>query len=602
MYGFYNSDESIPYNEKYQEQGVAIRSSNHRSYCVISLVTDKKASMSVFVDDQRHELKRGASGSPLLHCGKAPLPKESYYYAVARKSKVIEREAFVRQPNQEPTVLEKHKHAVHDFYNRTQNTWPVTQLPQLYKQLSVIHRIPTEYHVEGEISTIHLIADQTDIDNMHENNMEKIKVKTKMFYISSAGIQEFEHVVVRVAGRSSRGYAKLSYDLKICKKEKGTLHGFRRLKLRALYSDPSYIREDIAYRTLRSLGLPTSAFSYVRVFMNDQAIGLFGLVESYSDLWTRDEFGYGRSWCRQGVLYQATGADTLQHPTPYISDLRYHGDQEGDIEEYYAKGQYKIKGNPSRGKSSYMPLARLTKFVAEAPTQGTPCTVAAWQRHFNMESVLRSLALEVVAGFSDGYISLADNYLMYQTGPYSSQFVFIPSDLDGTFGKSFVSFSDMLSGNYTTYPGYQDREFMQRVLRVPQFKDRFEFLIKELATELINLEVMERTISDIVTMIREDVQWDISLPRVHPNPVSNLCKQLLKSPGSDEDDDNATAHQLPKGFPVQYSMLRDLCIRMKNNDVGFMDGVNGPTGYLSLMGVKEYISKSSDAIKKFYNL
>ncbi|KAI8146732.1 coth protein-domain-containing protein [Fennellomyces sp. T-0311] len=600
MYRFYNSADSIPYNEQYLEQGITVGSSDHQQYCVISLVTDKKASMVVFVDDQQHGLKRSESGSPLLHCGKAPAPKESYYYAVARKGKVIERETFARQPMREPPMLKKYTHAVHDFYNRTQNVWPVTQLPQLYKPLSVIHRTPADYHVDGEIPTIHLIADQTEIDDMHENNMERIKVKTKMFYLSSTEVQEFDHAVVRVSGRSTREYPKLSYALKIRKKEKGTLHGFRQLKLRSLYADPSYIRENIAYRTLHSLGLPTSTFTYVRVFINDRAIGLFGLIESYSNPWTRDEFGYGGNWFRHGIMYQAKSSDTMQHRTPYISDLRFHSEQEGDMEQHYAKGQYKIKGNPSRGKPSFLPLARLTKFVAEAPTRGTPCTVAAWQRHLNIESVLRSLALEVVAGFSDGYIGMADNYLLYQNGPKSTQFIFIPSDLDSTFGLSILNFSDMLSGNYTTYPGYQDREFMQKVLRVPQFKDRFEYLIKELATELINLEVMDRTISDITDMIREDVEWDLSLSRVHPNPASVLCQSSQKPPSSNESSDITV--QLSGNFPIQPNMWRDLCIRLKNSDITFMDAVSGPTGYISLMGVKEYISKSSDAIRKLYDL
>ena len=126
-----------------------------------------------------------------------------------------------------------------------------------------------------------------------------------------------------------------------------------------------------------------------RVFINNQAIGLFGLVESYKDPWIRNEFAYGKSWYRQGILYQAKGSDTLAHRTPYIADMRYHGDLQGSIEEHYAKGQYDIKADPSIEESSYMPLARLTKFIAEAPVQGGPCTVAAWQRHFDIESVLR---------------------------------------------------------------------------------------------------------------------------------------------------------------------------------------------------------------------
>ncbi|KAI8137004.1 coth protein-domain-containing protein [Fennellomyces sp. T-0311] len=554
--------------------------------------------MAVFVDDQMHLLKHHVSRSHLLHCGNAPLAKDSYYYAHVHEANVIDREPFVRYPDREPTVLKGHKATTHDFYNRTQNSWPVTPLPQLYKPLSVIRRIPTGPHVGDEIATVHIVADQGEIDMMHKNNMDKIKVKAKMFYISTNEVQEFDHVTFRVAGRSTRLMPKLSYDLKIREKEKQTLYGFRRLKLRSLYNDPSYIRENMAYRTLHSVGLPTSSFSYVRVFINNQAIGLFGLVESYSDPWIRTEFGYGKSWYRQGILYQAKASDTMQHRTPYISDLRYHGNLEGEIEKHYEQGQYKIKADPSLVEPSYTPLVQLTKFIADAPPQGGPCAVAAWKRRFNMESVLRSLAVEVMAGFTDGYITMANNYLLYQTGPFSTQFIFIPSDLDSTFGQSVVKFSDMLSGDYKTYPGYRDREFMQKVLYVPQFKSRFERLLKDMATKLFTSDLMGRTADDVVAMISEDVAWDLSLPRVHPGPFL-LCHSLKLRSGEGDDEFDA---KLSGNFPTDFNMILDWCDRLENQNVSFANAVEGDTGYISLLGVKEYIRKSSEAVQGFYNL
>lgn len=81
---------------------------------------------------------------------------------------------------------------------------------------------------------------------------------------SSNNIQEFEKVKISLAGRSSRYIPKLSYGLKMKTKGNDSLYGYKKLKLRALGMDPSYVRECVSYSTLKAVGIPASGFSYVR--------------------------------------------------------------------------------------------------------------------------------------------------------------------------------------------------------------------------------------------------------------------------------------------------------------------------------------------------
>lgn len=69
---------------------------------------------------------------------------------------------------------------------------------------------------------------------------------------------------VSLAGRSSRWVAKLSYGLKLDKKNDTTLFGYKNFKLRALAHDRSYVRENLCYNVYKSSGIPASQFSYVR--------------------------------------------------------------------------------------------------------------------------------------------------------------------------------------------------------------------------------------------------------------------------------------------------------------------------------------------------
>lgn len=82
--------------------------------------------------------------------------------------------------------------------------------------------------------------------------------------ISLKDVQHFENVKVALSGRSSRVIPKLSYTLKMKTKGDDSLYGYKKLKLRALGMDPSYVRECVSYSTLKAVGIPASGFSYIR--------------------------------------------------------------------------------------------------------------------------------------------------------------------------------------------------------------------------------------------------------------------------------------------------------------------------------------------------
>lgn len=196
------------------------------------------------------------------------------------------------------------------------------------------------------------------------------------------------------------------------------------------------------------------------------------------------------------------------------------------------------------------------------------------------------MTMEVLIGFSDGYMSTADNYYLYQEHPGSERFIYMPSDLDLTFGSTLIKLSDMLSGDYRTYPGLMMRPLTTKFLQVPAFKERFEYLIRTVSRQLVNLDVMGRTMDETVAMITQDVEWDMSLPKLGRFDYS----QLFNDTSSDE-------FSVPP--PVDNATVQDLFARSMN-PVSFMQAVNGPTGHISLAGVKEFIAKGSRAIEVHY--
>ncbi|KAG1150521.1 hypothetical protein G6F37_001823 [Rhizopus arrhizus] len=534
-------------------------------------------SMVVIVDNVIYPLEANKT-YPILFSGKAPSAQSNYQYAKLRiNDNSTLAESFSRQPANQSTL--------HEFFNRTWNTHNNAQLPQIYPRLDAIHRIKSDLHRDNEIPTIHISGNQTELDQMNRNISADISVQTNVSYLSLHDAFLFEDVEVSLSGRSSRWVPKLSYNLKL--KKKNDLYGYRRLKLRALDTDPSYIREQLAYDMVKSVGLVSSEFSYVRVFMNDQELGLFGIIDTFKSNWLANVFADGDSSYKNGYLYQGLFTTPESSAFNHTSDLSYM-----DNTTAYGEGQYKIKEEASKGeKDNWEPLQKFTKFIADAPTN-TSDAVKTWNKHLDTDSFLRSIALEVLVGYSDGYLSMADNYYLYQN-PETGNYIYISSDMDLTLGSLIFKREDMWSGNYSTFPGMHSRPLMNQLMRVPEFKQKYEQLLQDINSKLLNPNVTNARIDDIVDMIREDVVWDQSLPRVGKNIMAS---GLGGGSGSSAMTDAVGSTPINIDMPTMIDMVQRM-----NDTISFEVAVNGPTGHISLAGVKEWLNAIHQNTTQFFS-
>ncbi|KAI8989560.1 coth protein-domain-containing protein [Pilobolus umbonatus] len=558
---------------------------NDIDYHVISLLK-KDESMVVIVDNKPYPLQR-SDDTQILFSGEAPVASEGYKYAkVNQSSKDRTEESFLRKPTNQDTPNE--------FFNRSWNHYKMSPLPTLYKPLPSIHRIKSELHKEGEIPTIHLVGNATQFHILNNNiSLTDYSVMSKMTYISLDDEETFDNVEVSLSGRSSTWLAKKSYSLKLNKGD--DLYEYRRLKLRALATDPSYLREKIGYDTVRSLGLPGSGFSYCRVFINDEEIGLFGLIENYKNPWLANEFANGSDKYENGNLYQGLFMNITHPEKDRISDLRYI-----DNVTAYADGQYEIKEEAEKDVMNYEPLMNLTKFIAEAPSD-SPDAVKVWKSHIDTDSVLRSMALEVLMGYADGYLTMADNYYLYDN-PKTKTFIYIPSDLDLIMGSSFLPPDAVLTGNYTQFPGVKLRPLMVKILQVPEFKKQFEGLLQNVTKELLNPIKMNDFINNVTQMIEEDVKWDQSLPRVSEATIQNVETTMSQTEQSQELMDTLS-EVLGKAFmdAIQSDSGKEFFSRLTKNTISFDDAVNGQLDNPSLLSIKQWFHEKTENILNYFN-
>ncbi|KAI7879856.1 coth protein-domain-containing protein [Mucor mucedo] len=507
---------------------VAAGPTKNITFNVISLVPNNQA-LGVIIDEKVYPLTKVNEASTLLHYGDAPSPSSGYKYAILQKdtNQVIESENFTRENSPSESTL-------NEYYGRSWNSYNnLTKLPLIMEPLPIINRIESDLHIDNEIPTVHFYGDQAQIDNLHNNQMEDIDVNLNMAYISPKDVKLYENVTISVSGMSTRRMSKLSYKFKLPKKQ--DLFGYRRIKLRAMASDYTYMRDSLGYAIAESVGLPTTKHSYVRVYINDKAVGLFGLVEHIKDEWVQNEFGNGSKKFKHGALFVAdinvkqpnttsatnmtkrdgamdsilAGRNEIDNPKA-VSSLLYLGNNISD----YSLGQYAVKSDPSVGTANYTRIMDFAKFISEQPTDHVDDSAAAiWEEKIDVDSFLRGLALEIVISDMDGYFGMSNNYMLYDDIE-NERLVLSEQDLDLTMGVSTFNTSIMHGGNYTQFPGFTARPLTSRLFQVPKFKKQFEKYLIKMTKELVNPVVLGPRIDQLFDMLYEDVSWDLALPRL----------------------------------------------------------------------------------------
>lgn len=409
-----------------------------------------------------------------------------------------------------------------------------------------------------------------------------------MFSLNDA--KTFKNVTVKVSGHSSRNTPKLSYQLKLDKND-DTLYKYRRFKLRAMAMDSTYMKDELCYDIANKLGLPTTKNSYVRLYINDQPIGLFGLVEAFKNPWIRNEFANGNKTFNQGAFYVtdfSSGAaveipsNMTQKPDDANgstnaadefmkmlrgsrSDLTYLGD---NIAEY--QSQYSLKEDPSVGEANYTRIMELTKFIAQQPntTMVDDSYADAWEKVLDVESALRTLVFEVATGDGDGYLSMGNNYILYDD-LVNERLVMSGQDFDLTMTS--MGSNSTVGGNYTEFRGFAERPLSTTLLKVPKYKQRFEELLRNVTSSLVSPDVMYPRIDDIANMISQDVEWDKSLPRVSNSSMGGFS---FDTPFSEAINGTNSSQPSNSSNPFNSMSLKKWIETYNNNTLTFLNTTN----------------------------
>jgi hypothetical protein len=226
------------------------------------------------------------------------------------------------------------------------------------------------------------------------------------------------------------------------------LAGMTRINLKAMYNDPSQMREALAWRLFSLADIPAPRHTYAKLAFGTKYRGLFSVIEHVDKKFLRDHFGGNYRGNLYKTGYRDIGGAFLEYRT--ASD----GDDSG--RQYFVPGSaertYRLQTNKKNPEAStYEDLAcfiRRINGIGLGGAEGRFDTDAFRESVdgiMNVNAFLRWAAVNMLLGSWDNYYASGSNYYLYNSGHRgaakdfvsSPYFHFIPWDYDNCLGIDY---------------------------------------------------------------------------------------------------------------------------------------------------------------------
>ncbi len=311
-----------------------------------------------------------------------------------------------------------------------------------------------------------------------------------------------EDFSVRNSGNLTLHVPKPSWKLNF-KAEDGEdrILGMSRLNLKAMYNDPSQMREALAWYLFDQAGVPSSRHTFAKLGINDIYMGLFSLIEQVDKQFLKEHFGKND----EGNLYKAYWDDIGP------ASLEYRQSDDGDDSgcQYFKAANidnrtYRLKTNENDPKANnYDDLAKFIRIINGVQLRGNnKFNTAKYQEAvtniMNVKAFLRWMGVNILLGGWDNYYATPANYYLYNSGKKGTQdkfmaepyFTWIPWDYDNSFGIDYFDTQwqyndiiDWVSGTRNYYRGKDTAKIplVENLLKNDEFKqyylDYLEYLL-----------------------------------------------------------------------------------------------------------------------------
>jgi spore coat protein CotH len=405
------------------------------------------------------------------------------------------------------------------------------------------------------VATVRLVMKEKDWSFCQTNAFEEQYVPADFWYDDEL----IPDIGVRTKGNSSLGQAvgwesprmPLAVDFNLFNQARN-FHGGKKVFLNNGWSDPTLIREVIAYEIFAEMDVPTPRATIVDLWVNDTRLGVYTMVEMVDQSFLRRNFADA-----SGNLYKpeimAARLDWTEkdlekkYTMPGFTDLPHHDPvlytNIGGaplIELLKALGQEEmvsiyepvppLEGNLSRGlpptvlpstyleamrlktnenNPDYSALFRFLDVLNNEPDETFPQEI---EKVLDVDQTLRFIAVSALILHLDNYIGVGHNNYLYEV---NGKFTFVPWDTNMAFGTfnmgirkdGLINFyiDEPTGGAFAKYP------VVNRLLSHQPYLDTYRGYMQELLDGPFALDVILPKIDRLVEMIRPYAKTDTEM-------------------------------------------------------------------------------------------
>jgi len=327
--------------------------------------------------------------------------------------------------------------------------------------------------------------------------------------------------------------------------------GLKKVNLNNGWSDPTLIRERLAYELFEQMGIPTPRSSFVDVWVNDSHLGVYTMVEQIDRTflgrhfpkddghlykpempvsflnWTEADLEEHRAGMEtteqddldssldvnlgggklreimQALEQQEETGDENATPEPLNLGMLLPGITPGQPIDYLELMMLKTNEN----RPDHSALFRFLDILNNEPDETFPAEI---EEVLDVDEFLRFLAVSTVIVHLDNYPGTGHNYYLYEADGY---FTIMPWDLNMAFG-SFDCFGldrESIINLYIDEPTcgpMVDRPLVERLLSHQPYLDAYHRHLKSLLDGPFSVATMESQIDELADLIRPFIESD----------------------------------------------------------------------------------------------
>lgn len=286
-----------------------------------------------------------------------------------------------------------------------------------------------------------------------------------------------------------------------------TFDGLKKINLNIFINDPSLMHDAICNKLMRDAGLFASRTAYTKVWVNEEYIGLYLIIENIDKTFLKSKYGSANN---DGNLYKTDRGASVP--------LDWQG---ADKEAYKQQGMKLTTNENADDWSGFIDFVNFLNNYNGSDFKDL------FEKKFDIHSYLKALAVEKCVRSWDSYWGGGNNYYLYNHP--DGKWRWIPWDMNETFQDiKVLSGTTALNGYLIPTPQLDKRPLLQKIFQYDEYKNEYLDYACDFIQTKFNLDNLGPTVLRWHNLIDETYKND-------PNRL-NSYEAFQRSLTQDNDD------------------------------------------------------------------